>query len=105
MNEDLRDDEEDVTPIPLTLGQRAMIGASSALITAGLPAILHAPLPIEVGGLIGAVVLAVNSPKWGAQLREEMPWLDSWLERREQERAAGSRPPHEWSFIDRFIFG
>src|SRR6266567_2031148 len=71
--------EYEPEPIPIPFGRKVAIGASSALIMAGVPALLHAPLPLEVAGVAAAIALATKSPTLYAHLKQEAPWLDTWL--------------------------
>ncbi|MBV9689677.1 MAG: hypothetical protein JO202_08185, partial [Ktedonobacteraceae bacterium] len=77
-----QDGAEDEQEYPdWSFGQKASLFLPTALVTIGLPALLHAPLPAEVFGLVGALLLAAKSPQLYADLREELPgplvdWLD-----------------------------
>jgi len=86
-----------------SFGQKASFFLPTALLTMGLPALLHAPLPAEVFGLVGALLLAAKSPQLYADLREELPapvvdWLDGAAERRRRHAQTG-----QWSTWDRLL--
>ena len=92
---------EEQTYSHFSFGKKATVFGGSALVTIGLPLALHAPLPAEVFGLGVAVVLALNSPKIYAQMRDDLPaplveWLDRQAERRREREAKG-----EWNTWDR----
>jgi hypothetical protein len=81
--------------------KKAAVFVPSAIIGLGLPALLHAPLPAELFGLIVALLLARNSPKLYAGMRESLPTplvelLDRMEERKRARVATGA-----WSNWDR----
>ncbi len=83
------------------LSKRALIFGPSALVTMGLPALLHAPLPAELFGLGAAIALAANSPKLYAEMRGSLPTplvalLDGRAERKRAEVG-------EWNTWDRLL--
>jgi hypothetical protein len=85
--EDEQDYEPEIVPIPF--GRKVALGASSALIMAGVPALLHAPLPLEVAGVAAAIALAAKSPTLSAHLREQAPGsIGGWLNATEESRAS-----------------
>src|SRR6266581_3768279 len=95
-------DEPEVVPIPF--GRKVAIGASSALIMAGVPALLHAPLPLEVAGVAAAIALAAKSPALYASLREQAPWLDAWLASRKRGEQ-NIEPSTLVRFFQAFVYG
>jgi hypothetical protein len=79
-----------------TLGQTAAVFLPTATIaTVGIEALLHAPLPIEIAGLVGAYVAARNSPAIYRKLQEHVPALP--------EMAAKERKPGEYTLTDRLL--
>lgn len=89
-------DEQD-QPVHFSLSQKAAVFLPAATLACGLDAVLHAPLPLAVGGVIGAFVLARKSPEIYGALRQHLPLPASHSEE-EQHRA-----PSEWSFTDRLL--
>jgi hypothetical protein len=86
-----------------SFGKRVAVFVPSALVGLALPALLHAPLPAEVGGLVVAFALAAMSPKIYAELRYTLPAplveiIDGMLERKRERAARG-----EWSTVDRLL--
>ncbi len=93
-------DWEQTSPA-FSFSKKAAVFGSSALVTMGLPALLHAPLPAELFGLGAAIALAVNSPKLYAEMRDSLPQpvvelLDGMAERKRARAVVG-----EWSTWDR----
>jgi hypothetical protein len=83
--------------------QRAMVFTPVALVGIGVPAILHAPLPLEVGGVIAAFLLAAKCPQIYASMKSNLPapvvdFIDKRTEQRELRRQSG-----EWSILDRIL--
>jgi hypothetical protein len=81
-----------------TFGQKASIFGGSAIITCGLPALLHAPLPMEIAGIIGAVALARKSPEIYEAMRQQMPLLPVAPKNVNNLRESG-----EYTFTDRLL--
>src|SRR6266567_1488980 len=100
--EDEQDYEPEIVPIPF--GRKVAIGASSALIMAGVPALLHAPLPLEVAGVAAAIALAAKSPALYAHLKEQAPWLDTWLAARNKGEQS-VEPGTLVRFFQAFVYG
>src|SRR5438046_1989331 len=71
---------------------------------AGVPALLHAPLPLEVAGVAAAIALAAKSPELYASLREQAPWLDTWLSERRREELS-IEPSQARRFFQAFVYG
>lgn len=79
-----------------TLGQTAAVFVpTAALATVGIEALLHAPLPIEIAGLVGAYMLARNSPAIYEKLRGNVPGLP--------EKVVKERKPGEYTLTDRLL--
>lgn len=102
MPEQNKTESKEVYP-SFSLSQKFLTFGTSAAVMAGLPALLHAPLPAEIGGIGVAIALAFNSPKIYAQLRGELPApvveaIDGMVERKQERAAAG-----EWSTWDRLL--
>lgn len=83
---------------PLTFKQKTTLFVPSALAAGGIPALLHAPLPLAAAGVIGAFCLAYKSPGIHEELVKHVPQL-----------AHVSRPqvkdtsPGEWTLRDRMM--
>ena len=95
-------EEQEQSP-DFSFTKKVAIFAPTALLTMGLPALLHAPLPAEVFGLVGAIMLAAKSPKIYAEMKESLPeplvtWLDGAAERRRHRAQTG-----EYSTWDRLL--
>ena len=95
-------EEQEQSP-DFSFTKKVAIFAPTALLTMGLPALLHAPLPAEVFGLVGAIMLAAKSPKIYAEMKESLPeplvtWLDGAAERRRRRAEIG-----EYSTWDRLL--
>src|SRR6266567_5738529 len=100
----MEDEQYEPDIVPLPFGRKVAIGASTALLTAGLPALLHAPLPLSVAGVAAAIALAAKSPELYASLREQAPWLDTWLS--ERKRGEQSIEPSTLvRFFQAFVYG
>ncbi|GCE49269.1 uncharacterized protein DUF87 [Thermosporothrix hazakensis] len=89
--------------VQFTLGQKAAVFAPAAAIGLAIPALLHAPLPAEILGLVGAWALAAKSPEIYAALRNQLPPtmaadLEKLRERKERRLAAG-----EYTVMDRLL--
>lgn len=87
----------------LSFKHRATVFTSTALIGMGLPALFHAPLPLEAGGLIAAITLAIKCPQIYAAIKTNLPapiveFIDSRAEQLERRRQSG-----EWSVLDRIM--
>jgi hypothetical protein len=87
----------------LSFKHRATVFTSTALVGMGLPALFHAPLPAEAGGLLVAILLAVKCPQIYAATKGRLPaplveFIDSRAEQRELRRQSG-----EWSVVDRIL--
>lgn len=79
-----------------TLGQTAAVFLPTATFaTVGIEAILHAPLPIEIAGLVGAYMVARKSPAIYGELRKHVPGLP--------EIGTKERKPGEYTFMDRMM--
>ena len=96
--------DEEVPSVPtVTLGQRALVFAPTALGLDALMLLLHAPPPAEIGGLVAAIVLAAQFPKFYASMRTSLPaplqeFLDTQAERKRMRVTRG-----EWSTWDRLL--
>jgi len=87
----------------VSLKHRLTVYGSAALVSVGLPALLHAPLPAEIGGLGAVIFLAIKCPTIYAAVKRGLSprvveFIDGWAERAEQRRRSG-----EWSIIDRLM--
>jgi hypothetical protein len=87
----------------LSFKHRATVFTSTALVGMGIPALFHAPLPMEAGGLIAAIFLAIKCPQIYAAAKGNLPaplveFIDSRAEQRELRRQSG-----EWSVVDRIL--
>ena len=82
----------------ISLGQKALIfGATAGVSTVGIEGILHAPLPMELVALIGAFVLARQSPQLYAMVKQHLPDPVKRIVGKATEREVG-----EWSWWDKF---
>lgn len=87
----------------VSLRHRLTVYGPAALVSVGLPALLHAPLPAEIGGLGAVIFLAIKCPTVYAAVKRGLPpriveLIDSRAERAEQRRQSG-----EWSILDRLM--
>ena len=87
-------------PPKLSFLQKCGIGMSAAVLgTIGIEGFLQAPLPAEIGVLIGAFLLAKNSPKIYASLKENLPEeVMGYL-----GQAPRERKPGEVSVVDAWL--
>jgi hypothetical protein len=97
---------ESVASVHFTLGQKAAIFLPAALGACGLDVLLHAPLPMAVGGVIGAFFLARNSPELYASLKASLsptsvPSAQAGVPSDRQVMAVVR--PGEWSLLDRLM--
>lgn len=89
------EDQKEVISVKPTFGQTMKVFIPAAAVsTIGLEAVLHAPLPLAVGGIVGAYILARNSPEIYEKLRGHIP-----LPAPEQKE----RKPGEYTFTDRLL--
>ncbi len=86
-----------------SITKKAAVFVPSAVIGLGLPALLHAPLPAEIGGIVIAILLAANSPKIYGEMKDSLPiplveLLDGMEERKRAKASIG-----EWNAWDRLL--
>ncbi len=101
--EDATGEAEEETYPDFSFSKKVGVFAPTALVTMGLPALLHAPLPAELFGLAAALALAANSPKMYGEMRESLPQpivelVDGMTERKRAREATG-----DWSTLDRLL--
>src|SRR5579859_2292702 len=89
------DHQDEKTKKQFSFGQRAAVFAPTALATIGLPALLHAPLPLEIAGLVAAYFVAQKSPEIYGAMGEHLPFLPTL--------AAHERADGEWTILDRLL--
>jgi len=91
----MQEHDEEVPPqVQFSFGQKAAIFVPAALSVCGLDALLHAPLPLAVAGMVGAYCLAKNSPQLYGAMKEHLPL---------PEGTQGRRPVGDWTLTDRLL--
>jgi hypothetical protein len=88
------EENEEQQLAPLSLGQQAAVFVPTAAAVCGLDAVLHAPLPLAVAGLVGAYYLTRKSPTIYEAMREHLPL---------PALANKERAPGQWSLMDRLL--
>jgi hypothetical protein len=97
-------DEEEETYPDLPLKHKlAVFGGSAALATLGLEVFLHAPLPAEIAALVGAFILAKQSPAIYNQMKEHLPEPAVALLAKIAERKREEQGEREWTTWDRLL--
>lgn len=90
--------EEAPAQSPLTLTQKTTLFIPSALAAGGIPALLHAPLPLAAAGVIGAFCLAYKSPGIHEELVKHVPQLTHVSRPQVKDTSPG-----EWTLRDRMM--